>query len=218
MTRTHSRSRKSHKRGFSLIELLVALAILAVLLILFILLQGRNVQRAQDARRKADLNKLKVVFEDYYNDEGCYPPEVLLTQCGSASLAPYIQSIPCDPVTKQPYPYTKDSNCKWYAIYTTLQDDDPSAKQVGNTPYNYVQTNTDTTTSSGTPGPTSAPTAAPSAGPTATPGPTPQQYACDPSGFCNVYEGQIEKGCPVTFTDPTACQQACSNPVNRCAQ
>jgi len=230
------------ENGFTLIELLIALAIIAMLMAVLVLGQGLQLSRGEDARRKADLAKLKVAFEDYYNDKNCYPPAALLQRCGSADLSPYVAKIPCDPRTKQPYPYYLDSTCGWYALYTTLGDtNDPVIPTIGcfptcgvkDEPFNYIQTNGALTPAqtadivnagqiqSGGATPTPVPTVAPTAVPTPTPNPTPYgsgELACDPSGLCNVYFDPLSKGCPVLFTDQSLCQQACSDPANRCAR
>lgn len=220
---------KNFQRGLTLIELLIALAIVAIIILLMLLGQGLQLSRGEDARRKSDLAKLKVAFEDYYNDHNCYPPQSLLQRCGSADLSPYVGKIPCDPRTRQPYPYYLDSRCSWYALYTTLGDTgDPVISTLGCSPtcgitgqsYNYVQSNGSLTSSdlsdevnSGAGG------AVPTPSPSPTPTPSPDSFlACDPSGQCNVYYDPEGSGCPITFTEPQACQQACSNPANRCAQ
>ncbi|MBU1326650.1 type II secretion system GspH family protein [Patescibacteria group bacterium] len=62
------------RKGFSLIELLVVIAIIAVLLGLALpnFLGAR--QRAQDAKRKEEVNQLKQALRMYYNDYQRYPP------------------------------------------------------------------------------------------------------------------------------------------------
>ncbi len=227
--------------GLTLIELLIALAIVALLILLLMIGQGLQLSRGEDARRKADLAKLKVAFEDYYNDHNCYPPPALLQRCYSSDLAPYVAKIPCDPRSKQPYPYYLDSTCQWYALYTTLGDlHDPVTPTLGCFPtcgvtgqsYNYIQTNGKLSPaqtaiiingggSSG--GPTPTPTPAPTPSGSGTPGPSTSpsgsgSLACDPSGQCNIYADPAGSGCPVVYSDATLCQQACSNPANRCAQ
>lgn len=245
--------------GLTLIELLIALAIIAVLILLMFLGQGLQLSRGEDARRKSDLAKLKVAFEDYYNDHNCYPSPELLQTCNSSDLQPYVAKVPCDPRTKLPYPYYWDASCTWYASYTTLEDkSDPIISTLGcaptcgvpNKPYNYIQTNGKLTpaqfaaligagggvfiepgsspppgggaTPTPTPvGPTPTPSPSGSAGPTPSPSATPipggGNLACDPSGQCNVYNDPGGSGCPITFTDPVACQAACASPTNRCA-
>src|SRR5690606_1314839 len=92
-------------KGMSLIEILIVVAVLILLgLVLSRSVLGQTA-KARDARRKDDLEKIRVAFEDYYNDNQCYPAPETLTSCGSAQLSPYLQSVPCDPVDKQPYAY-----------------------------------------------------------------------------------------------------------------
>jgi len=93
--------------------------------------------RGRDGRRLSDLDKLKIVFEDYYNDHACYPPsDVFELYCGgegSTLLDAYIHSVPCDPRTKRPYRYElitgDDADCpvKGYRILTDLERDGSEA-------------------------------------------------------------------------------------------
>ncbi|MBD3279271.1 MAG: hypothetical protein GF390_01005, partial [Candidatus Pacebacteria bacterium] len=66
-------SKDSSQAGLTLIELLVIVTIIAVVLILLVLSIPRQLGRARDSQRKSDLEKIKVAFEDYYNDHHCYP-------------------------------------------------------------------------------------------------------------------------------------------------
>ena len=235
-----SLSKRLTSRGFTLIELLIVLTIIAFLSLAGASAYGLQHQRALDARRKSDLAKLKVIFEDYYNDKGCYPSIVAMSHCGLSDLAPYMAKVPCDPGTGQPYGYTVDSSCTSYGILTTLQDkSDPVIPEMGcsptcvsGLPYNYGITNSGqplaslaTQLDQGTGGQGGAtPTAVPTPTPTAVPTPTPTPYipisgyACSPSGNCNVYSDTQASGCPITFSDPVSCQAGCSDPANRCAQ
>lgn len=223
------KNRQLLQRGLTLIELLVALAIVAIVILLMLLGQGLQLSRGEDARRKSDFSRLKIAFEDYYNDHNCYPPPSLLQRCGSNDLSPYVSKVPCDPRTRRPYAYYLDSNCSWYAMYTALGDvNDPVIQTLGCSPncgiegesYNYVQSNGSLGVSELAEEINSGGAVQPSPTPPPSPTPSPTPYnalACDPSGICNVYQDPQSSGCPITFTDPDVCQQACANPANRCA-
>ena len=84
-----------------------------------------QVKRAQDARKKSDLHKLRIALEHYTNDHGCYPDEVFMSTCGGAQLASYnLLAMPCER-TDVPYyyePVDVGDLCKGYRIYTNLGD------------------------------------------------------------------------------------------------
>lgn len=102
----------SRKNGYTLVEILVVTTILVVLGIL--LLIGINpmaqIYKGYDARRKADLQKIKTALENYYSDHECYPVFPITDSAGLPSytcesdfLRPYLDSMPCDPNSKKPY-------------------------------------------------------------------------------------------------------------------
>jgi len=121
-------------KGVTLIELILVVTVLAILVVAMtgainpIALIGR----ANDSRRKKDLGRIKVSFEDYYNDKYCYPPQDVINElmnqanCGKNIFAPWMNSWPCDPVTKQPYYiviYQSSDNCpKWFKVYANLEN------------------------------------------------------------------------------------------------
>ncbi len=69
------------KHGFSLIELLVAIAIMAVLLAIVLPNYLGARERARDSKKKSELNQLKTALRLYYNDFQRYPP---VASCGTA--------------------------------------------------------------------------------------------------------------------------------------
>lgn len=210
------------RQGFTLAELLIVIVILAVIVILTLINWRRQIDRANDSHRKADLAKIKRAFEEYYNDHNCYPPLTILNNCGSRDLAPYLPTVPCDPVTKVPYKYVPmdDTNiCKGYRVLTTLQDfSDLDITNLGcnavngcgfGAYYNWGVSSGGSVTASGF-------------NPNATPTPAlgPGGFACTPAGTCNSYGNPGASGCPVTFSDPD-CRNAqgvdqCQFPQNRC--
>lgn len=116
---------KNHK-GFTLVEVMIVVSLIVIIAIA--LLGGINplqqFLRGYDTVRKSDLAKLKSAFENYYNDHECYPDKSILAQCGSNALNPYLDKIPCDPNSKEPYEVyllPEDSSCaQKFAIYASL--------------------------------------------------------------------------------------------------
>lgn len=132
------------KKAFTLVELLIVIAILLIMIVILIGILNpiALVNKAQDSRRKKDLNRIRVAFEEYFNDKGCYPnnvPDSFLRNqlndnknCGSSSVfGKWLKPWPCDSNGK-PYDvltgYDDDSNCpKWFKIRAVLENKkDPS--------------------------------------------------------------------------------------------
>lgn len=120
--------------GLSMIEILIVTAILGLLVILAITMLPQQISKGRDGRRKSDLQKIKIAFEDYYNDNDCYPPPEILDNCGSADLSPYMASIPCDPQTKTKYLYAPEETAcpHYYRVFSNLEINiDPVVQQLG---------------------------------------------------------------------------------------
>jgi len=130
--------RKRFNAGWTLTELLIVVAIFAILAAIFLLVNWkRNIYRAQDARRKTDISNIRRAFEEYYNDNSCYPSLEILNDCGSTTsdINTYLKKIPCDPTTKEPYKYQVDSEtnlCLGNRVCAKLQDwHDPDITTLG---------------------------------------------------------------------------------------
>ncbi len=123
-------------KGVSLIEILIVITIILALLLIYFGLRGQ-LNKGRDAKRKDDLERIRVAFEDYYNDNGCYPDIAILENCGSDDLDPYLKKVPCDPATNQSYKglvgtYIEGSCYVWYKAYTFLEnEDDPAISRLG---------------------------------------------------------------------------------------
>lgn len=215
MSLTTTKHRSLIRPGFTLIELLITITIIAILVIIAIWAITNNLAKARDSKRKSDLERLKIAFEDYYGDNQSYPPDSILANCGSNSLSPYLGSIPCDPKTKTPYCYVydTDNNAQNYRIYSSLEfERDPIISELscdenptycgyenecstwGNK-FNYGVSSANVLVNNENAGSIiTSPTPTPTPNPSATIGPLPSTipgiFACDPgypNSTCNNY-------------------------------
>lgn len=132
-------SRKPEKKwqnGVTLIELVVVVTILLFLMIVLYRSMSRHLNKAKDAERKKDLQTIKVAFEDYFNDNACYPDVDALNNCGSTALQPWLKNIPCDPLGDAylylPVNDASGNPCAGYRVLTKLAiSDDPMIERVG---------------------------------------------------------------------------------------
>lgn len=60
--------------GFTLVELLVVIAFLAIIAVIIINALRSSLWKGNDAKRKADLDRIKIALEEYEKDHNCYPP------------------------------------------------------------------------------------------------------------------------------------------------
>src|SRR5258706_11857381 len=129
--------------AFTLVELLIVVAIIAILAAVAVTYLRGQTFKGTNEKRKAEINRIKIAVEEYEKDHNCYPPPQLLTCNPGTGLKPYIDRIPCDPITNAPYLYDyQNSACpSWYRFYTKLQfSADPLATpNIGpNFAFNYV--------------------------------------------------------------------------------
>lgn len=217
---------KKKKTGFTMIEILVVLAIVGAVSTAVVVGFNGSQGRARDAQRKTDLSQIRSAFEEYFNDNNCYPPADILDNCNSQDMSPYIGKIPCDPISKQPYYYEPLANqCGGYRVYTLLEKtDDPAITTVGCHPtlgcgngsgYNYGIAEGATVYNPDGIAPIPSPSPLASAG---DPTPGSGNYACDPDGICNYYGDPGAAGCPVTFDQDNQCNNQCGKLSVRCAQ
>lgn len=130
-------------KGLTLVELIIVVSIIAVLAIITIAYFRSQIFKGNDAKRKSDINRIEVAVEEYEKDHNCYP---LAVSCNPGTgLRPYLDIIPCDPVTHASYYYEhQDAVCPgWYKFYTVLENknDDAVIEGVGpNSAFNFVLT------------------------------------------------------------------------------
>lgn len=202
-----------NKTGFTLIEILVVVSILSILSVTGFLTLTRQSTKAQDTTMKTDLNRLKIAFEDYYNDHNCYPPAEWFEDASNITgdeLKPYLSQIPLNKKTAQPYLLEKDTTgCSWFKIYTTLNNpDDPQAvllrttdPLIGSTLGNFGVSSSNVVVSilynpagSSTPTPTATPTPTPSSNPA-------NQYYCSGVNNCSFFDN-TQFNCNPSYSDP----------------
>ncbi|HVA96274.1 MAG TPA: type II secretion system protein GspG [Candidatus Acidoferrales bacterium] len=133
-------------RGFTLIELLVVLGILGILAaaLLATINPVAQLEKSNDARRKADLESIQHALELYYQDTGGYPASSGSFQIfvnGSSvnwgsSWSPYITTLPKDPLATNKYVYYSPAGNagQSYYLYANLQrgKNDPNVCNNGN--------------------------------------------------------------------------------------
>jgi general secretion pathway protein G len=88
-------------RGFSLIELIVALAILATILSVAVPRYFSNIETAQENVLHEDLYIMRSAIDHYFSDKSVYPN--LLTDLVTQN---YLRAIPTDPFTQSSNSWT----------------------------------------------------------------------------------------------------------------
>lgn len=119
-------------RGFTLLELLIAIAILGLLASIISAPITATRQRSRDAKRIEDFRVIRDALEMYQNDHGVYPPVNCGWNCdgyyyscvtGGANawsnlityLAPYISDLPVDPINVDIPPWSSTAEGYCYA-------------------------------------------------------------------------------------------------------
>lgn len=221
--------------GFTLIEVLIVISILALLAMGVFFSVSRQRMKADDARAKADLALLKIAFENYYNDHGCYPPADWFDSqddCGSNKLMPYLNTIPCDHNTGLPYVLETDATaCVWFKLYATFDlpgSDEQALAQRSATgskkgSYGVSSSNVTVTVYSdpNTSSPISSPTPTPTSTPTPPPTPSPVRYFCLFAGPGNGIPGNCNtlspgQTCTPTYSDPNCGADHCAGTTSTC--
>ncbi len=147
----------SKSKGFTLIELMVAISIVAILATIGIVAFGATQKSARDAKRKGDLEDIKKAFYLYRASNGSFCPASQAATCGWAefvdsarygfncttctagdnslknTLGPNMKGVPSDPnpSTTQPNYYVYVPTPDTFELYAKLEG-------VATTPYTFM--------------------------------------------------------------------------------
>lgn len=113
---------KKNKRGFTLIEVLVAASIIAILATIGMVSYQAAGRNGRDAKRKSDLEQLRSALEIYKSDNSVYS---ITTSCVASDLLlnKYINPYPTDPASnKYQYCYIQQAALKAYILCAYLEN------------------------------------------------------------------------------------------------
>lgn len=198
------------EKGYTLLELLVAVLLIGLVLMLYMASWSKAQSKARDGRRKADLGIIKLALETYFTDNNVYPAASLInfgapfTYNGEI----YMKMIPNDPrFPDNKYCYAVATN---FLSYTLGADFETEAR--GCTALPVV-----------TPAPTAAtpttvptPTLTPVSTPTPTLSPTPTPFGCSPcsglgASYCCNSQIYSESMCSTASLGTFPCGGSCTN-------
>lgn len=124
-------------KGFTLVELLVAMSVIALLMAITIVSYDSLTKNARDAQRKSDLKQIQSGLEQYYRDQGFYPASspspltagaVMTNLIGNpASPAPspqtYLKEVPGEAVdSTHPYLYVPSTINASYCLFAEMEN------------------------------------------------------------------------------------------------
>ncbi len=129
--------KKQYLKGFTLIELILVTAIVGLFAagVIAVINPSQQVHKANDAKRKSDLEAIQRALEAYYADNGRYPQAINnkiyannATVNWGTSWQPYIDLLPKDPSNGRTYVYGTSTDGQRYGVYASLEKGtDPQA-------------------------------------------------------------------------------------------
>lgn len=143
---------KTKSNGFTLIEILIAIAIVATIASVFIGNFFSSIARGRDSRRKQDLRSIAQGLELYYTDNRLYPtalptPRELFAHPNDPGTV-YMQELPGDPSAGKRYCYQSTDGSS-YQLYAGLENNGdsevlPTPHPCDGNDYNYGISSTNT--------------------------------------------------------------------------
>ena len=119
------------KKGFTLIELMVVISLISIIATFSISNYTQVQKQGRDAKRKTDLNQVKLALEFYYSVNNAYPAQANIVW-GSAwaegtPSTSYMKQVPADP---QPISASRPQYCyspsgtppSSYTLYASLEN------------------------------------------------------------------------------------------------
>ena len=130
-----------HKKGFTMIELLVVATILAVLAAAAMVSYSSVNIKSRDSKRLSDLEQVRSALEMYRADNGNY----LIGSWSDLSALKtdgYIDKLPVDPKNVNPYTYTSDATGATYSMCADIEGPPPANPSCTcSSPYDYCVKN-----------------------------------------------------------------------------
>lgn len=153
-----------HKRGFTLMELMIVIVIMGILIALGLSSYTSVNRKNRDNRRKNNLRAIATVLESYYTDKGKYPNDTANGEISGCSTSDtqvcawnaamtdskgtvYMQKLPGDPASTQQYYYDTSNGNTRYQLYARLENtqDSDIPHDVNNNALTYPSTDCSTT-------------------------------------------------------------------------
>ncbi|MEY4731550.1 MAG: hypothetical protein RL681_496 [Candidatus Parcubacteria bacterium] len=116
-----------HRKGFTLIEMLIVIAIIGILASIVLVGIGPVQRTARDARRASDLRQTQNALELYFSKNGTYPAAgtwAALTTALTTGATAVVRQVPQDPRAGSgaTYLYGPDATGNGYVLGATFED------------------------------------------------------------------------------------------------
>lgn len=120
---------KCTKKGFTLVELLIAISIVAILALIGLVSFRQVLQNSRDSRRLSDIRQIQSALEEYNADQHFYPVKGSSCEKGTFRIGcsltdstgnkKYIDTVPSDPTGPQ---YLYEPSGATYCLYAEMEN------------------------------------------------------------------------------------------------